>query len=85
MEITTVPAGPQPGLRLTFVDTGPGIRDVEQAMTEGFTTGGGLGLGLCGAKRLVDDFTVDSRPGEGTTVSIAAWASGIPSPRDGTG
>ncbi|GGW80687.1 ATP-binding protein [Streptomyces caelestis] len=85
LEITALAAGPNRGLRLTFLDTGPGIRDLQQAMTDGFTTGGGLGLGLSGAKRLVNEFCLDSRPGAGTTVTIAAWASGAPSPRSGAG
>ncbi|MER7484192.1 ATP-binding protein [Streptomyces sp. NPDC126510] len=69
------------GLRLTFTDSGPGIRDIEQAMTDGFTTGNGLGLGLSGAKRLVQDFRIDSRPGQGTTITITAWATAMPRPR----
>ncbi|MFH8336384.1 anti-sigma regulatory factor [Streptomyces sp. AM6-12] len=84
VEVTLLTDGAQPGLRLSFVDTGPGIRDIERAMTDGYTTGGGLGLGMSGAKRLVKEFTVDSRPGQGTTVTIADWVSGLPSPRPGT-
>jgi serine/threonine-protein kinase RsbT len=61
------------GLRLTFSDEGPGIVDMEQAMQDGFTTGGGLGLGLGGAKRLVNEFLIDSKPGRGTTVVIVRW------------
>ena len=61
------------GLRLTFEDQGPGIPDLAQAMKDGFTTGNGLGLGLGGAKRLVHDFTIDSRPGEGTRIVITRW------------
>jgi serine/threonine-protein kinase RsbT len=61
------------GLRLTFSDEGPGIVDMEQAMKDGFTTGGGLGLGLGGAKRLVNEFLIDSKPGRGTTVIITRW------------
>ena len=61
------------GLRLTFSDEGPGIVDMEQAMKDGFTTGGGLGLGLGGAKRLVNEFLIDSKPGRGTTVVIIRW------------
>ena len=61
------------GLRLTFSDEGPGIVDVEQAMKDGFTSGGGLGLGLGGAKRLVNEFLIDSKPGRGTTVVIIRW------------
>ncbi|MFJ3440814.1 ATP-binding protein [Streptomyces sp. NPDC086081] len=69
------------GLRLTFTDSGPGIRDIEEAMTDGFTTGNGLGLGLSGAKRLVQDFTIDSRPGRGTTITITARATSLPRSR----
>ena len=61
------------GLRLTFSDEGPGIVDMEQAMKDGFTTGGGLGLGLGGAKRLVSEFQIDSKPGRGTTVIVVRW------------
>lgn len=62
-----------PGLRLSFIDNGPGIGDIAQALTDGFTSGGGLGLGLGGARRLVDEFTIFSAPGEGTTVTIQKW------------
>nr|WP_063573797.1 anti-sigma regulatory factor [Luteibacter rhizovicinus] len=61
------------GLRLTFRDQGPGIADMKLAMTDGWTSGGGLGLGLSGAKRLVDDFSVESAPGQGTRVMICKW------------
>jgi serine/threonine-protein kinase RsbT len=61
------------GLRLTFSDAGPGIADMEQAMKDGFTTGAGLGLGLGGAKRLVNEFLIDSKPGRGTTVVVVRW------------
>jgi len=61
------------GLRLTFRDQGPGIADMKLAMTDGWTSGSGLGLGLTGAKRLVDEFSVDSAPGEGTRVMICKW------------
>jgi serine/threonine-protein kinase RsbT len=61
------------GLRLTFEDHGPGIPDVQQALTAGFTTGTGLGLGLSGAKRLSHDFEITSTPGQGTRVVIARW------------
>ena len=61
------------GLRLTFSDEGPGIVDMEEAMKDGFTTGGGLGLGLGGAKRLVNEFLIDSKPGRGTTVVVVRW------------
>lgn len=65
--------GLRKGLRLVFADTGPGIADVDQALRDGYTSGGGLGLGLGGAKRLVDDFVIDSRPQQGTAVAIIKW------------
>ncbi len=61
------------GVRLTFVDHGPGIADIDQALTDGWTSGGGLGLGLSGAKRLSNEFSIRSIVGEGTTVMIARW------------
>ncbi len=61
------------GVRLTFEDHGPGIPDIARALQDGFTTGTGLGLGLGGAKRLTNEFNLDSRPGEGTRVTIARW------------
>lgn len=63
------------GVRVTFADDGPGIADVDLALRDGYSTGDSLGIGLPGAKRLVDELTIDSRPGEGTTVVITAWAS----------
>jgi len=65
--------GPRRGLRLTFEDKGPGIPDLDLALRDGFTTGSGLGLGLGGAKRLVNEFEISSRPGEGTKVTITRW------------
>lgn len=65
--------GPRVGLRLTFEDHGPGIPDVELALRDGFTTGSGLGLGLGGSKRLVNEFEIVSRPGEGTRITITRW------------
>ena len=61
------------GLRLTFEDQGPGIPDVELALKDGYTTSGGLGLGLGGARRLVDEFEIVTRVGEGTRVTITSW------------
>ena len=61
------------GLRLTFQDQGPGIPDIDMALKDGYTTGGGLGLGLGGAKRLSSEFEIYSRPGEGTRVAITRW------------
>ncbi|HEX3681517.1 MAG TPA: anti-sigma regulatory factor [Bryobacteraceae bacterium] len=61
------------GLRLTFEDTGPGIADLERAMQDGYTSAGGLGLGLGGSKRLCTDFAIESKVGAGTRVTIARW------------
>ncbi|MER6394103.1 anti-sigma regulatory factor [Streptomyces sp. NPDC059382] len=61
------------GVRLVFADQGPGIPDVELALTDGWTSGNGMGLGLSGSRRLVDDFVLDTTPGQGTTVSITKW------------
>ncbi len=61
------------GLRLTFEDHGPGIPDIEQALTDGFTTGQGMGLGLSGSRRLVNEFEIASTVGEGTRVTITRW------------
>ena len=61
------------GLRLTFRDEGPGIPDIKLAMTDGWTSGSGLGLGLTGAKRLVDEFELDTEPGKGTRITITRW------------
>ncbi|MFB6887981.1 anti-sigma regulatory factor [Kitasatospora sp. NPDC056327] len=62
------------GVRAVFEDRGPGIPDLGLALTDGWTSGGGLGLGLSGARRLVDDFDLDSEPGVGTKVSVTKWA-----------
>lgn len=70
---TTLYDGLRRGIRLKFADRGPGIIDIPQALTDGFTTGAGLGLGLGGAKRLVDEFEIMSNPGEGTVVTIVKW------------
>jgi serine/threonine-protein kinase RsbT len=61
------------GIRIVFEDQGPGIPDIEQALVDGFTTGGGLGLGLSGAKRLSHEFEISSKLGVGTSVSILRW------------
>lgn len=65
--------GLRKGIGLLFVDAGQGIPDIDSALRDGFTTGGGLGLGLGGSKRLVDEFDIDSRPKEGTAVLIVKW------------
>jgi serine/threonine-protein kinase RsbT len=85
MDLNMLDNGQEQGVQASFTDEGPGIRDIETAMTDGYTTGGGLGLGLSGAKRLVQDFHIDSRPGQGTTVTIAVWVTSVPSPRPGAG
>lgn len=72
MELATL-NGPRTGIRLTFEDKGPGIPDIDLALRDGFTTGSGLGLGLGGAKRLVNEFEVKSRVGEGTKVTVIRW------------
>ncbi|MET7982073.1 MULTISPECIES: anti-sigma regulatory factor [unclassified Streptomyces] len=62
------------GVRLAFSDQGPGIPDVDLALTDGWTSGSGMGLGLSGSRRLVDDFVLDTSAGQGTTVTITKWA-----------
>jgi serine/threonine-protein kinase RsbT len=62
------------GIRVIARDDGPGIADVELAMQDGYTSGGGLGLGLPGARRLVDDFEIETSPGQGTKVTLVMWA-----------
>ena len=61
------------GVRATFIDQGPGIADLDLAMTDGYTSGGGMGLGLSGARRLTDEFEIDTAPGKGTAVTIIKW------------
>ena len=73
VEIDLLVEGARRGLRLTFRDHGPGIPDVQAAMRDGFTTGGGLGLGLGGARRLSSEFDIQSTPGDGTVVRITRW------------
>lgn len=65
--------GPRRGVRVAFEDKGPGIPDIEKALTDHFSTGNGLGLGLGGARRLVNEFDISSRQGEGTRVVITRW------------
>jgi serine/threonine-protein kinase RsbT len=71
--IELVHNGSRQGLRLTFEDRGPGIADVAQALRDGFSTAGGLGLGLSGAKRLANEFSITSEPGIGTVVMVTRW------------
>ncbi|MCS3470156.1 serine/threonine-protein kinase RsbT [Pseudomonas sp. JUb42] len=73
MDWQIVEDGMRTGLRITFRDEGPGIPDLKLAMTDGWTSGGGLGLGLTGAKRLVEDFELDTAPGAGTRITITRW------------
>ena len=61
------------GLKLVFEDKGPGIPDIETALRDGFTSGGGMGLGLGGSKRLVNDFQIESEPGKGTRITVVRW------------
>jgi serine/threonine-protein kinase RsbT len=65
--------GGRDGLRLRFEDHGPGIADLDLALTDGWSSGNGLGLGLSGSRRLVNEFDIETRPGEGTRVTIARW------------
>jgi serine/threonine-protein kinase RsbT len=73
VHMEVIQAGARRGLRLTFEDQGPGIPDIDRALTDGYTTGNGLGLGLGGAKRLVNEFEITSRVGQGTRVTITRW------------
>ena len=73
VEIARIVNGARRGLKLVFVDTGPGIADIALAMKDGYTSGGGLGLGLGGAKRLSNEFSIQSKPGQGTRVEIVRW------------
>lgn len=73
MEWEVVDSGLRRGLRLVFSDNGPGIPDIAQALTDGWTSGSGMGLGLSGSRRLVDQFELESEPGKGTRVAITKW------------
>lgn len=73
MRLQALNDGSRRGVKVMFVDTGPGISDIELAMKDGYTTRGGLGLGLSGSKRLVNEFEIQSQPGKGTAVSIVRW------------
>jgi serine/threonine-protein kinase RsbT len=74
--IEVISQGRDNGIRLVFQDQGPGIKDIPQAMKDGFSTGKSLGLGLPGTKRLVNEFDIKSTVGEGTTVTIIKWKNG---------
>ncbi len=73
MRIETVQEGARRAVRMCFADHGPGIPDIARALADHYTTGGGLGLGLGGAKRLSNEFSIESDPGKGTRVTIARW------------
>ncbi|MEV5690673.1 anti-sigma regulatory factor [Micromonospora globbae] len=74
VEVATVDNGLRRGVRIVFADSGPGIADLELAFTDGYTTGSGLGLGLSGARRLVDEFDIDTGADRGTRVTVVKWA-----------
>jgi serine/threonine-protein kinase RsbT len=71
--VEVIGEGARRGIRLSFADEGPGIADIAQAMKDGYSSGGGLGLGLSGAKRLSNEFSITSTPGRGTCVVITRW------------
>lgn len=73
VRVETVINNGRTGIRATFSDSGPGIANLELALTDGWTSGAGLGLGLGGARRLVDDFNIDTEVGRGTTVTVVKW------------
>jgi serine/threonine-protein kinase RsbT len=73
MAIESLANGSKAGLRLTFEDQGPGIPDIQQALKDGFTTGSGMGLGLGGSKRLVNEFSIESEVDKGTKVTVIRW------------
>ena len=73
VEVSRVDNGRRQGIRIVFADDGPGIADLDLAFTDGYTTGGGLGLGLSGARRLVDEFDIDTTVGEGTSITVIKW------------
>ncbi|MDJ0947657.1 MAG: anti-sigma regulatory factor [Alphaproteobacteria bacterium] len=73
VEVESVNAEKRVGMRCVFVDQGPGIEDVERAMAEGFSTAGTIGHGLPGARRLMDDLSIEATPGQGTRVEIIKW------------
>ncbi|MBW6437797.1 ATP-binding protein [Actinoplanes hulinensis] len=73
VEVSRVHNDRRAGIRIVFADQGPGIADLDLALTDGYTTGGGLGLGLSGARRLVDEFEIDTEPAKGTTITVVKW------------
>jgi serine/threonine-protein kinase RsbT len=73
LELAVIINGARRGLRLRFIDQGPGIADVALALKDGYTSGSGMGLGLGGSKRLMNEFEIDTKPGSGTTVTVIRW------------
>ena len=73
VEVDRVSNGRRSGLKIVFADQGPGIPDLDLALTDGYTTGGGLGLGLSGARRLVDEFEINTEVGQGTSITVVKW------------
>lgn len=73
-EVAPAENGRRRGVQIVFIDEGPGIPDLDLALTDGYTTGGGLGLGLSGARRLVDEFTIDTVVGQGTRIAVTKWS-----------
>lgn len=71
--LETLDEPPRRGLRLTFEDHGPGISDLDLALKDGYSTSGGLGMGLSGSRRLCNEFAIDSEPGKGTRVTVTKW------------
>ncbi|MET7875777.1 anti-sigma regulatory factor [Micromonospora profundi] len=74
VEVTIVDNGRRKGVRIVFADSGPGIADLDLALTDGYTTGGGLGLGLSGSRRLVDDFEIETSQETGTRITVTKWS-----------
>jgi serine/threonine-protein kinase RsbT len=77
MSMTIVEEPGRRGVMIVARDTGPGIDDIELALEDGFSTGAGLGLGLPGARRIMDDFAISSQPGTGTTVVMRKWVRSL--------
>ena len=73
VELTSVDNGRRKGIQIVFADQGPGIADLDLALTDGYTTGRGMGLGLSGARRLVDEFDIDTKVGKGTSITVTKW------------
>ncbi|MEU1747495.1 anti-sigma regulatory factor [Micromonospora arida] len=74
VEVTVVDNGRRKGVQIVFADSGPGIADLDLAMTDGYTSGGGLGLGLSGSRRLVDEFQIETSAGTGTRITVTKWS-----------